>query len=152
MAVKRKSRTRARPKARAKKAVAPKKAVLKKPVRKTKPAPKRKATPKPKTKVVRKPVPKPAPKPAEPPPGERIGVVTHYYNHLAVAIVKLETGTLRVGDTVHFKGHTSDFRQPVESLQIEHAQVQEVRAGDEFGLKVREHAREHDVLYKVVPS
>jgi putative protease len=78
-----------------------------------------------------------------------MGVVTHYYGHLQVAIVKLESGTLRVGDTVHVKGHTSDFRQKVESLQIEHAAVEEVKAGDEFGLKVTEHAREHDVVYKV---
>jgi len=84
-----------------------------------------------------------------PPPGERIGVVTHYFSHISVAVVKLENATLRVGDTIHFRGHTTDFKQPVDSLQVNHAPVQEVGPKDDFGLKVREHAREHDVVYKV---
>jgi hypothetical protein len=103
-------------------------------------------------KVLRKPKPKPrpaAPAPA-PLPGERIGVVTHYFGHLSVAVVKLEPGTtLRVGDNIHIKGHTSDFGQRVESLQIGHAPVQEVGPNDDFGLKVVDHAREHDVVYRV---
>jgi len=91
------------------------------------------------------------PKPAAPvaPPGmERIGIITHYYNHLSVAIVQLDTGSLRVGDTIHIKGHTSDFAQPVESLEIDHVHVNEARPGQSFGLRVKEHAREHDVVYK----
>jgi hypothetical protein len=106
-------------------------------------------------KVLRKPSPKPKrAKPAAPAPaalpGERIGVVTHYFGHLSVAVVKLEPGTtLRVGDNIHIKGHTSDFGQRVESLQIGHAPVQEVGPNDDFGLKVADHAREHDVVYRV---
>jgi putative protease len=91
------------------------------------------------------------PKPAAPvtPPGtERIGIVTHYYSHLTVAIVQLETGSLRVGDFIHIKGHTSDFSQPVESMEIDHVHVNESRPGQSFGLRVKEHAREHDVVYK----
>jgi hypothetical protein len=84
-----------------------------------------------------------------PPPGERIGVVTHYFSHLSVAVVKLENATLRVGDTLHIRGHTTDFEQRVDSIQVNHQSVQEVGPGDDFGLKVREHAREHDVVYKV---
>jgi len=94
----------------------------------------------------------PAPKPAAPaalPGEERLGRVTHYYSHLSVAVVQMESGTLRVGDTIHIKGHTSDFRQRVDSMQIEHASIAEVRAGQEFGLRVNEHAREHDAVYKV---
>jgi putative protease len=78
--------------------------------------------------------------------------VIHYYSHLAVAVVRLEAGSLRVGDTIHIAGHTSDFRQKVDSLQIEHQAVSEVSAGQEFGLKVNEHAREHDIVYKVTAS
>jgi len=85
--------------------------------------------------------------PAE--PGERIGVVTHYYSHLSVAIVRLESGTLRVGDVIHIRGHTTDFSQKVDSLEVNQAPVTEVRPNDEFGLKVAEHAREHDVVFKV---
>jgi hypothetical protein len=106
-------------------------------------------------KVVKRPAPRPkARKPAAPAPaplpGERIGLVTHYFGHLSVAVVKLEPGViLRVGDNIHIKGHTSDFGQRVESLQVGHAPVQEVGPNDDFGLKVAEHAREHDVVYKV---
>jgi len=68
-------------------------------------------------------------------------------------VVKLEPGvTLRVGDNIHVKGHTSDFSQRVESLQIGHASVEQVGSNDDFGLKVAEHAREHDVVYRLKPS
>lgn len=98
--------------------------------------------------------PKKAPKPTMPPPAvpiappgmERIGVITHYYNHLSVAVLKLEKGLLRVGDVIHIKGHTSDFSQPVESMEIDHVHVDEARPGQFFGLRVREHA--HGVVYK----
>jgi len=101
--------------------------------------------------VARKPAPKKSAKPVPPPPpGDRIGVVTHYFSHLSVAVVKLEPGTtLRVGDNIHIKGHTSDFGQRVESLQVGHAPVSEVGPNDDFGLKVAAHAREHDVVYKI---
>jgi len=92
-------------------------------------------------------MPKPA-APAIPPGTERIGIVTHYYSHLSVAIVQLETGNLRVGDVIHIKGHTSDFSQPVESMEIDHVHVNEARPGQSFGLRVKEHAREHDGVYK----
>lgn len=97
--------------------------------------------------VAEKPVPMtPA---AMPPPGDRIGVVTHYFSNISVAVVKLESGRLRVGDTIHIRGHTTDFKQRVDSLQVEHAPVEEVGPGEDFGMKVREHAREHDIVYLV---
>ncbi len=87
--------------------------------------------------------------PLESPNEERVGVVAHYYSHLGVAVVELHAGVLREGDTVHIKGHTSDFTQKVDSIEIEHMHVSEARAGQSFGLKVKEHAREHDVVYRV---
>ena len=135
-----KSRTKAK-KAPARKPAARKKAVKKAPVRRAplkakKPAARRTAA---------KPVP--AGPVVKPPPGERIGFVTHYFSHLSVAVVKLESGTLRVGDNIHFRGHTTDFAQRVDSLQVNHAPVTEVGRRDDFGLKVREHVRENDVVY-----
>jgi translation elongation factor EF-1alpha len=73
--------------------------------------------------------------------------VTHYYGHLSVATLRLESGTLRVGDVIHIRGHTTDFSQKVESLEVNHAPATEVGPNDDFGLKVIEHAREHDVVY-----
>ena len=88
--------------------------------------------------------------PAQPTsPEERIGVVTHYYSHLSVATMRLESGTLRVGDVIHIRGHTTDFSQRAESLEVNHAPANEVGPNDDFGLKVVQHAREHDVVYKV---
>jgi putative protease len=142
-------------KAKAKKSPAKKKSPVRKkaaarkaPARK--PAAKRAAP----RKAAARPAPRPKPKPVEAPPrgplpGEvRVGVVTHYYGHLAVAAVRLEVA-LKVGDTIRVLGHTSDFRQKVDSIQIEHESVQEAIGGDEIGLKVAEHAREHDVVYRV---
>jgi len=89
--------------------------------------------------------------PAQPVASEqRIGVVTHYYSHLSVATIKLEPGTtLRVGDVIHVHGHTTDFTQRVESLEVNHAPAREVGPNDDFGLKVIEHVREHDVVFNV---
>jgi Elongation factor Tu domain 2 len=83
------------------------------------------------------------------PPEERVGVVTHYYSHLSVAIIRLESGRLRVGDVVRIRGHTTDFSQTVGSLEVNHAPVTQVEPNGDFGLKVVEHAREHDVVFKV---
>jgi putative protease len=81
---------------------------------------------------------------------ERLGIVTHYFSHLSVAIIQLDAGMLREGDVVHIKGHTSDFKQRVESMEVEHVRVSEAHPGQSFGLRVKEHAREHDVVYKVL--
>lgn len=136
----------AKAKRKAKPKVSRKKKLVRKVVKKVVKAAKKvlkRAAPKPKAREPAAPAPAPL-------PGERIGLVTHYYGHLAVAVVKLEPGaTLRVGDNIHIKGHTSDFGQRVESLQVGHAPVSEVGASDDFGLKVTQHAREHDVVYRV---
>ncbi len=84
--------------------------------------------------------------------GERIGVVTHYYSHLSVAIVMMERGSLRIGDRVHIKGHTTDFQQRVDSMEINHAHVMQVGPKQEFGMRVIGHVREHDVVYKLASS
>jgi len=93
------------------------------------------------------------PKPVVPavPPGEQpIGRVIHYYSHLSVAVISLDKGPLQVGDVIHIKGHTTDFRQPVQSMQVEHESITKAVPGDDFGLKVIDHAREHDIVYRVL--
>lgn len=81
-------------------------------------------------------------------PEEEIGSVTHYFNKINVAAIEL-TGELEVGDTIHIQGHTSDFTQPVESMQIEPDSVEKAGPGDQIGIKVTERAHEHDTVYKV---
>jgi putative protease len=80
---------------------------------------------------------------------ERVGTVSHYYDKIGVAAVVLE-GELAVGDTIHIKGHSTDFTQKMESIQIENKNVERAKEGDNIGIKINEHAREHDIVYKVV--
>lgn len=150
------TRKKAKAKPKCRKAPAKRPATRRKIVRRArKPArkvPARRAAPKvAKRKVAKRraPKPRPAAAPAPAAPGERIGVVTHFYGEPSVAIVKLESGALRIGDTIHFRGHTTDFSQRVDSLQVEHAPVSEVGPNDDFGVHVDQHVREHDVVYKV---
>ena len=81
-----------------------------------------------------------------------IGKVTHYFGKANVAAVEITDGQLSVGDTIRIKGHTSDWTQKVDSMQIEHDQVQTAKPGDQIGIKVKEHAREHDEVYLVTPD
>jgi putative protease len=81
---------------------------------------------------------------------KKVGVVTHYFSHLGVGIIKVEADSIKIGDTLHFKGHTTDFQQTVESLEIEHRVVEESKPGESVGTKVSEHVREHDEVFKVV--
>jgi putative protease len=66
--------------------------------------------------------------------------------------VLIEHGELRVGDTVHVHGHTTDFYQRVERIELEHAQVEVARAGDHIGLQVQQRVREGDVVFRLPRS
>ena len=81
---------------------------------------------------------------------QKIGVVTHYYNHIGVGIIKIEEGVLKVGDKLHIKGHTTDLEQTVDSLQIEHKDLTEAKVGDMVGIKLKDHVREHDEVFKLI--
>ena len=80
--------------------------------------------------------------------GIRIGQVTHYYDHLHVAVLAL-TDVIRVGDRVHILGHTTDFQQQVASLEINHQPVPAAQPGQDVALKVIGHVRAHDVVYRI---
>jgi hypothetical protein len=79
---------------------------------------------------------------------QKVGVVTHYFGHINVAAIALED-ELRAGDQIHIVGHTSDFTETVESMQLEHEKVSVGKRGDEIAINVVEHAREHDEVFKV---
>jgi putative protease len=80
--------------------------------------------------------------------GKLIGKVTHYYGHLNVGIIEL-SDVIKVGDRIHFKGHTSDFAQGVKSMQIEHANVSEGKPGELVGIKTAQKVHPNDEVYKV---
>ena len=81
---------------------------------------------------------------------ELVGMVTHYFARPQVGIVKL-SAAIRLGDTLHVRGHTADFQQEVASMEIEHAHVEPTASGAEVGIKVRERVREGDQVFRVNP-
>ncbi len=81
---------------------------------------------------------------------EEIGRVTDYFAKIGVAGIDL-TGKLRVGESIHIRGHTTDLEQVVDSMQIEHEQVEEAGAGDKIGIKVSDRCRNGDHVYRVAP-
>jgi translation elongation factor EF-1alpha len=80
--------------------------------------------------------------------GKRVGKVTHYFDHLNVAVLAL-TDTIRVGETLHFLGHSTDFKQEVKSIQIEHKAVDTGKPGEDVALKVEQHVHPNDTVFKV---
>ena len=76
-----------------------------------------------------------------------IGRITHFFTKISVAVIEL-TASLAVGDTIVVKGPTTDFEQTVESMQIEHNNVQRAEAGQSIGLRVAQRVRENDMVYK----
>jgi putative protease len=91
----------------------------------------------------------PAPKPVLLEGYQEIGYVTHYFDRPHAAVVKITVGGLSVGDTIRIKGHTTDFTERVESMQVDHQPVERAGVGDEVGLAVRDRVREHDAVYRV---
>lgn len=80
---------------------------------------------------------------------KKIGNVTHYYNDLNVATVKVTDGELHLGDTIHIEGHTSDFTQKIGSMELDHMSVDVAKPGDIVGIATDEYVREHDTIYIV---
>jgi putative protease len=80
-------------------------------------------------------------------PADAIGQVTHYFSHLSVAAIRL-TAPLAVGERIHLRGHTTDLVQDVTSLEVEHARVEQAGPGDDVALKVKDHVRDHDLIFR----
>ena len=76
-----------------------------------------------------------------------IGEVMTYYANIGVAAIEL-TSSIKVGDTIIFRGFTTDLEHKVDSMQIEHDSVQEAKAGDQIGVKVSGKVRKNDRVYK----
>ena len=77
-----------------------------------------------------------------------IGTVTHYFGKVQVGIVSL-TADIAIGDTLHFRGHGTDFQQAVTSMQVEHAAVEAASAGTEVGIRVDQRVREGTEVSRV---
>ena len=114
-----------------------KKAARKKPAKKAK-----------KAKKIKKPAKKaPATKAKE----VLVGTVSHYFPHVKAGAVVIKNGMLSAGDTIHIKGHTTDFKQKIKSLQINRVPIKTGSKGDEVGILVKARVRINDEVYKVKP-
>jgi len=78
----------------------------------------------------------------------KIGIVSHFFDKVSVAAIKLQKA-LKVGDTIHIKGATTDFTTKVKSMQIDRKPVEKAKKGDEIGIKVPDKCRGNDEVFKV---
>ncbi len=76
-----------------------------------------------------------------------IGKITHYFPQVRAAVIKLQA-PLIVGDVIKIKGHTTDFKQAVTSMQIDRVPLNSAKKGQEIGLLVDSRVRQHDIVYK----
>lgn len=81
-------------------------------------------------------------------PGKKVGVITHYYTKIGVGIVKF-SAPVKVGDTLHFQGHATDFKQTITEIELEHQKIKSVKKGQEVGIKLDQKVRENDTVYIV---
>ncbi|MBW1841502.1 MAG: translation elongation factor-like protein [Deltaproteobacteria bacterium] len=81
---------------------------------------------------------------------DQVGIVINFYAKLGVAAIKVTDGCIKKGDLLKYKGHTTDFTEEVVNMEIERVPVDEAKAGDLVGVKVKERVREKDKVYKVV--
>jgi putative protease len=80
---------------------------------------------------------------------EKIGMVEHFFTHISVAAIKITNGELKIGDTIHIVGAHTDFKQKIESMEIDRKSVEIVTIGDDVGIKLKERVREKDIVYKI---
>jgi len=80
---------------------------------------------------------------------KKVGEVTHYFGHVNAAAVKILKDGLKVGDSIYIKGHTTDFKELVKSIQLDHTTIPEGKKGQEIGLLVKSRVRQGDSVYKI---
>ncbi|OGW75778.1 MAG: hypothetical protein A2Z72_05175 [Omnitrophica bacterium RBG_13_46_9] len=81
--------------------------------------------------------------------GQEIGVIVDYYSKVNAAGIELKSGDIKIGDKIRVKGHTTDFEQVVESIQLDNRPVEEANRGDSIGIKIKDKARKGDKVYKI---
>jgi len=80
-----------------------------------------------------------------------VGKISHYFNKIGVGVIEL-SDTLETGDEISVEGKVTNFKQKIDSMEIEHKKVDKAKAGESIGLKVADRVREGDLVYKVVPQ
>ena len=81
---------------------------------------------------------------------EKVGKVQKFFAKPSVAAIEVIAGVLKIGDKLHFKGHTTDFEDTITIMQVENEPIEEAKQGDLIGIGVKERVRENDTVYKIV--
>ena len=83
-------------------------------------------------------------------PEEQVGVIVKFFAKPSVAAIEVTSGSIKAGDVLIYRGHTTDFTEQVTSMEIDNQEVEEAKVGDLVGVKVNERVRENDKVYKEV--
>jgi translation elongation factor EF-1alpha len=83
-------------------------------------------------------------------PEEEVGVIVKFFAKPSVAAINVTKGSIKTGDTLVYKGHTTEFTEQVMSMELDNQPIDEAKPGDMIGVKVKERVRENDIVYKVV--
>jgi len=78
--------------------------------------------------------------------GKQIGEVTHYFDKIGVAVIKL-SAPLKVGDKIVLEGHGKEFEQVVDSMQVEHESITAAKKGAEVGMKTLQDVKAGDKVF-----
>ena len=81
---------------------------------------------------------------------EEVGVVVKFFSKPSVAALEITSSSIKVGDLLHYKGHTTDFTDTVNRIEVDNQAIEEARTGQLIGIKTKERVREKDKVYKVV--
>jgi LytS/YehU family sensor histidine kinase len=82
------------------------------------------------------------------PEGEVVGTITHYFPHVKAGVIQM-SANLSLGDSILIKGHTTNFKQKVTSMQVNNQPIEAAKPQDEVGILVEKRVRQHDVVYKL---
>lgn len=82
-------------------------------------------------------------------PEEQVAVIVKFFAKPSVAALEITKGSIKTGDVLRYKGHTTDFTEEVTTMEMDNQPVEEAKVGDLVGIKVKERVRENDKVYKV---
>jgi translation initiation factor IF-2 len=82
-------------------------------------------------------------------PEEQVALVIKFFSKPGVAAIEVTNGSIKVGDMLRYKGHTTDFTEEIDSMEMDNQAVEEAKVGDLIGIKVKERVRENDQVFKV---
>ena len=80
---------------------------------------------------------------------EQVALVIKFFLKPSVAAIEVTNGSIKVGDVLRYKGHTTDFTEEISSMEMDNQAVEEAKVGDLIGIKVKERVRENDQVFKV---